>query len=250
VEVLAGPHAVRATLRAGRRQVHKVYLSHERTPRPEIHEIASLCDQRGVPIESSSSARLAALAEGIPHQGVVAQVGPYPLAELDAMLEAAHRRDELSLLLALDGIQDPHNLGAILRTADAVGVHGVILPSNRAAGVTPTVSRVSAGAVEYLLVSQCVNLARALGQLKDEGLWVVGIEQHLEARDLWEVVFDMPTVLLLGSEGAGMRRLTLETCDILASIPMAGHVGSLNVSVAASLALYTAARGQAQSKSE
>jgi len=250
METLAGPHAVRAALRAGRRHVRRVYVGHHRSPRPEIQEIGELCRQMGVPIESSPAARLDGLAGRNAHQGIVAQVGPYPLAEIEPMLDAAEACDETPLLLALDGIQDPHNLGAILRTADAVGVHGVILPADRAASVTPTVSRVSAGAAEYLRVSQCTNLARTLRQLKGSGLWVVGVEQVPTAQNLWQVAFDMPTVLVLGSEGAGMRRLTVETCDILAYIPMAGHVGSLNVSVAASLALYAAARGQAESKSK
>jgi 23S rRNA (guanosine2251-2'-O)-methyltransferase len=120
----------------------------------------------------------------------------------------------------------------------------VIVPTDRAASVTPTVSRVSVGAVEHLLVAQCVNLVRELERLKDEGLWVVGVEQRPGAQGLWDIAFDMGTVLVVGSEGSGMRRLTVETCDLLTSIPMAGHVGSLNASVAASLALYTAARGQ------
>ncbi|MGC9361054.1 MAG: 23S rRNA (guanosine(2251)-2'-O)-methyltransferase RlmB [Anaerolineae bacterium] len=250
MEVLVGPHAVRAALRAGRRRVHRVYVGHHRSPRPEIQEIGALCRQLGIPIESTSPTRLGHLAGGMPHQGIAAQVGPYPLVPIEAVLEVARIREKLPLLLALDGVQDPHNLGAILRTADAVGVHGVILPADRVASVTPTVSRVSAGAAEYLRVSQCVNLVRTLRQMKDEGLWIVGVEQHPDAQNLWHIAFDMPTVLVLGSEGGGMRRLTVETCDILASIPMAGHVSSLNVSVAASLALYAAARGQAESKSK
>lgn len=244
MEILAGPHALRAALRAGRRRVHTVYLHRQRNPRPEIREIASLCKKLDVPIQNCSPARLASLATGIPHQGILAQVGPYPLATIDAILQAPRDRGELPLLLALDGVQDPHNLGAIMRTADAVGIHGIILPSDRAASVTPTVSRVSAGAAEYLSVAQCVNLVRTLQQLKDEGLWVVGIEQHPRAQDLWKTAFNMPTLLVLGSEGSGMRRLTLETCDMLTHIPMSGQVSSLNVSVAASLALYVAARGQ------
>lgn len=239
-DVLTGPHAVRAALKAGRRTVHAVYLQRDRSPRPEIKDILTLCEQRHVAVRASSSDELASLANAVPHQGVVAKAAPYPLSTIDTMLENAHAKGERPLLLALDGVQDPHNLGAILRTADAVGVHGVILPADRAAGVTPTVSRVSAGAAEYLLVTQCVNLARTLQQLKDEGLWVVGVERHPRAQDLWRIKFDMATVLVVGSEGAGMRRLTLETCDLLASIPMIGHISSLNVSVAASLALYAA----------
>jgi len=244
LEVLAGPHAVLAALQAARRRVHRVHLQRDRSSRPEMDAIIALCAQGGVPVGAASARDLAALAEGVPHQGVVAQVGPYPLATTEAMLGAARAKDELPLLLALDGIQDPHNLGAILRTADAVGVHGVIVPTDRAASVTPTVSRVSVGAAEHLLVAQCVNLVRELDRLKEEGLWVVGVEQHPGAQGLWDIAFDMGTVLVVGSEGSGMRRLTVETCDLLASIPMAGRVSSLNASVAASLALYAAARGQ------
>jgi 23S rRNA (guanosine2251-2'-O)-methyltransferase len=244
MEVLAGPHAVYAALDAARRQVHRVHLRRGRSSRPEIDSILALCAERGVQVQDASDRELTALAGMPSHQGIAAEVGYYPLATTDAMLQAARAKEELPLLLALDGIQDPHNLGAILRSADAVGVHGVILPSDRAASVTPTVSRVSVGAAEYLLVAQCVNLVRELERLKGEGLWVVGVEQHPRAQDLWAVGFEMATVLVVGSEGTGMRRLTVETCDLLASVPMMGHISSLNASVAASLALYAAARGQ------
>jgi 23S rRNA (guanosine2251-2'-O)-methyltransferase len=146
--------------------------------------------------------------------------------------------------LALDSLQDPQNVGSLLRTAEAVGVHGVIVPERRAVGVTPAVSRASAGAVEHLLVAQVTNLARVLEELKGRGVWVVGVEDVPAAQDYRDVDLDMPLVLVVGGEGPGMRRLVMGTCDLLLRIPMRGHVGSLNVSVAGSIVLYQAWSGR------
>jgi 23S rRNA (guanosine2251-2'-O)-methyltransferase len=145
---------------------------------------------------------------------------------------------EAPFFLALDSIQDPQNLGSLLRTAEAVGIHGVILPDRRAAGITPAASRASAGAAEHLHVAQVTNLVRTLEALKEAGVWIVGGEEHPQSVDYRRPALNLPVALVLGSEGQGMRRLVAETCDLLLRIPMRGQVGSLNVSVAGGILLY------------
>jgi len=159
-------------------------------------------------------------------------------------MATARQRDERPFLLALDSLQDPQNVGSLLRTAEAVGVHAVIVPVRRAVGITPAVSRASAGAVEHLRIARVTNLARTLDDLKTERVWIVGAEDRPGAQDYREVSLDMPLVLVVGSEGRGMRRLTAEKCDLLVRIPMRGHIGSLNVSVAGSILLYEAWRAR------
>jgi 23S rRNA (guanosine2251-2'-O)-methyltransferase len=171
------------------------------------------------------------------HQGVVAEAKPFSAVSLRDLLE--RRRAEPPLLLLLDGVQDPQNLGAILRTADAAGVHGVIVPERRAAPVTPAVARASAGGVDYVDIAQVTNLARAIDDLKQAGIWVYGLDaggaQRFDRAD-----YDRPVAIVAGAEGTGLSRLVRERCDLLLNIPIAGHVESLNVSVATSLALYAA----------
>ena len=162
----------------------------------------------------------------------------YPYVELDAILAAAG--DEAPLLLALDHVQDPQNLGTLLRTADAAGVHGILLPERRAAGITATVSNASAGAVEHLRIAQVVNLTRTLQDLKAQRLWVAGLEVDPQAIPFDQANLTGPLVLVVGSEGQGLSRLVRETCDWLISLPMHGHVESLNVAVAGSIVLYAA----------
>jgi len=176
------------------------------------------------------------------HQGVIAEAESFTYAHPDDLLEAAAERGEPPLLLALDSLQDPQNFGTLLRTAQAVGAHGVLLPEHRAVGVTPAVSNASAGAVEHLRVARVTNLARALGQLKDRGVWVYGLSVDAD-NSYWDVDLSGPLALVVGSEGSGLGRLVREACDVLVRIPMAGGaVQSLNASVAGSLVLYEALR--------
>ena len=176
------------------------------------------------------------------HQGVVAEAEPFTYAHLDEVLASADERGQPPLLLALDSLQDPQNFGTLLRTAQAVGTHGVLVPEHRAVGVTPAVSNASAGAVEHLRVARVTNLARALGQLKSRGVWVYGLAVDAGA-DYWDVDLSGPLALVVGSEGSGLGRLVRETCDVLVRIPMAdGAIQSLNASVAGSLVLYEAFR--------
>ncbi len=205
-----------------------------------LEEIVALAAERQVPVLRAPREDLDALAEALHHQGVVAHAAPYPYAELDEILALAEERGEQPFVLVLDSLEDPQNVGALIRTAEAVGVHGVLVPRHRAAGVTPAVSRASAGAVEHLRVAEVTNVTRTLEQLKERGVWVVGVEADPAARDYRAPDLNMPLALVVGSEGYGMHRLVREACDLLVRLPMKGHIGSLNVTAAGSVVLYRA----------
>jgi 23S rRNA (guanosine2251-2'-O)-methyltransferase len=193
--------------------------------------------QRRIPYEIHDRRDLDRRA-GDHHQGVIAEAEPFAYARLDDLLD----RGDSPLLLALDSLQDPQNFGTLLRTALAVGTHGVLVPEHRAVGVTPAVSNASAGAVEHLRVARVTNLVRALGQVKSHGVWVYGLTVDATA-DYWDVDLSGPLALVVGSEGSGLGRLVREACDVLVRIPMADNaIQSLNASVAGSLVLYEAFR--------
>ncbi len=240
VEYLAGRNAVREALLAGRRRVDQVYVGEGASVQGALAEIISLCQARAIRVVGASRAEMERLSGELAHQGVVAQVSEYPYAEMEDLLSAAEAAQEMPLLLVLDSLQDPQNVGALLRTAEAVGVHGVIIAQRRAAQITPAVSRASAGAAEHLWVARVTNIARTLEALKTQGVWVAGVEALPEALDYRSADLNRPLALVLGSEGAGMRRLVAEKCDLFLRIPMRGRIGSLNVSVAGALALYQA----------
>lgn len=238
--VACGIHAVRVLLRRSPARVRRVLLSGGRDAR-RLDEVRALARGAGVAIVDSDDATLERLAAGVRHQGVVAELVPRsgdPETQLEEALEAAPAPP---LLLVLDGVQDPHNLGACLRSADAAGVAAVIVPRDRAAGMTPIVRKVAAGAAETVPLVAVVNLARTLRELKDRGVWLVGMADDAQG-GLYEADLGGPVALVLGSEGEGLRRLTRECCDQLVSVPMAGAVESLNVSVAAGVALFEAVR--------
>lgn len=239
-ETLAGRNSVREALLARRRVIHQVVLAEGVGEKGIVEEIVQLAREARVPVEHARRQDLDRWGIELKTQGVIARVSGYPYAEVDDLLAVAHERGEPPFLLALDSLQDPQNVGSLLRTAEVVGVHGVILPERRAVGVTPAVSRASAGAVEWLRVAMVTNLARTLDALKEAGVWVVGVEDLPEAQDYRQVDLNMPLALVVGSEGRGTRRLVTEKCDLLVRIPMRGHINSLNVSVAGSLVLYQA----------
>jgi 23S rRNA (guanosine2251-2'-O)-methyltransferase len=235
-----GIHAVRVLLSRQPGRVRRVLLAGGRDA-GRLAEVRALAQQAGVQVASVELAQLDKLAEGERHQGVVAEIVPRagdPETQLEEALEAA---GPVPLLLVLDGVQDPHNLGACLRSADAAGVAAVIVPRDRAAGLTPVVRKVAAGAAESVPLVAVVNLARTLRDLKERGLWLVGTDDAAD-KTLYEADLRGPLGLVMGSEGEGMRRLTRECCDQLVSIPMAGTVESLNVSVAAGVALFETVR--------
>jgi len=230
-----GRYPVLEALRS-RRRVHRILIAQG----PRDAGMSQLLDQArriGVPVEPTPRRRLDDLSKNANHQGVVAMVAPRTYADVDDILARAKELGEDPLVVVLDAIQDVHNLGSLIRTAEVVGAHGVIIPEHRAAGLTPVVDKTSAGAVEFLPVAQVTNITRTLDDLKKRGLWCIGLEGSAKTR------FDQanlkgPIALVVGNEGKGISRLVKEHCDLLISMPMRGHVGSLNAAIAGSLALY------------
>jgi 23S rRNA (guanosine2251-2'-O)-methyltransferase len=235
-----GIHAVRAVLTKHPQRVVQVWLQSGRGD-ARIDEIVKLASAQNVKIERRAVRDLDQRANGEQHQGAIAQLNAgSALGEgaLDKILDSA---GTVPLVLVLDGVQDPHNLGACLRTADAVGVAAVVVPRDRAAGLSPVVRKVASGAAETVPLIQVVNLSRTLKWLKERGLWLVGTDDEAKT-PLHAANLKGPLAIVMGAEGAGMRRLTREHCDLLVSIPMAGVVESLNVSVATGVVLYEAVR--------
>jgi 23S rRNA (guanosine2251-2'-O)-methyltransferase len=227
-----GVHPVLEALRAGTvRRLRIVERAGDR-----LREVIEQATQAGVRVERVPQEAIDRLARGATHQGVMADVESERAVELRELAEGPS-----PLIVVLDAIEDPHNLGAVLRTADAAGVSGVVVQSRRSALHAGTVAKTSAGALSHVRVAEVVNIARAIEELKGLGVWSVGLAgEASQAYD--EVDFTGPTALVMGAEGPGLRRLVREKCDFLVSIPMAGHVGSLNVSVAAGIALFEAVR--------
>lgn len=238
MKALYGFHAVGARLRAAPASVRAVYVDASRRD-ARMQQFLRKVEASGAALKTLSAERLAALAGTDRHQGVVAEVEDLPsVHDIHAVLDAV---EGPPLVLALDGVTDPHNLGAMLRTADAAGVHLVIAPKDRAVGLNPTVARVASGAAETVPYLMVTNLVRSLGELQDRGLWVMGTDEA-GTDEVYAANWKQPAVLVMGAEGAGMRRLVRETCDQLLQIPMLGAVESLNVSVAAGVCLYEAVR--------
>jgi 23S rRNA (guanosine2251-2'-O)-methyltransferase len=241
-EILYGRQPVRETLRAGRRQVFKLLLARGVKTEGIVGEILDLARQAGIPVEALNRHELDALGGEANHQGLAAHVSGYPYVAVDDLLRAAERAGEPPFLLLLDHIQDPQNLGSLLRTAEAAGVHGIVLPGKRAAGVTPAAVRASAGAAEHIPVALVPNLVQAMRRLKDEGVWLAGLDASRGAQHYTQADLTGPLGLVIGSEGRGLARLARETCDYLLRLPMHGRVESLNASVAGAIALYEARR--------
>ena len=239
LEVLYGRNAVNEALRAGRRHFESVIIAEGLRERSMVTRILSLAAEQGTRVSHVKRQQLDRLGT-VNHQGVAAQVGAYPYVGIDTILHLAQQRNEPPFFLLLDCLQDPQNLGTLLRTAEAVGVHGVIIPRRRSAQVTPAVSNASAGGVEHLLVTRVTNMAQAMAQLKEQGIWVIGLEHVPEAQDYSETDLNIPLALVVGSEGRGLGRLVRERCDLLVRLPMRGSISSLNASVAGSIALYGA----------
>jgi 23S rRNA (guanosine2251-2'-O)-methyltransferase len=238
-EYIWGRNPVLETLRSARR-VHRLLLA-EGGRNAGLAEILREAEQRRISIDYVPRRRLDELTRGAVHQGCVASVAPRAYASVEDMLALAAERGEVPLLLILDAIQDINNLGSLLRTAEAVGAHGVIIPEHRAAGLTPAVDKSSAGAIEHLLVAQVTNLTRTVDALKKGGIWVVGLAGEA-TQDYDRVDLDRPLALVVGNEGKGIGRLLREHCDFLVRLPMRGKVNSLNAAVAGSIVLYAAWR--------
>lgn len=236
--VIPGRRAVLEALRADR-PIRKILLARS-AHGGIVRDLVLEAKRRGVVVQFVDPHRLDHLSPAA-HQGVVALTAARPPAGLDDILDLARERGEAPFVLALDGVEDPANLGALIRTADAAGVHGVVIPRHRAAGLSPAVARTSAGAIEHVPVATVTNLVRALEELKQSGLWVVGADPSApQAYNALRLV--PPLVVVMGGEGRGLSRLVREHCDLLVRLPMRGKVASLNVSVAAGVLLFEVVR--------
>lgn len=239
MEDLYGRNSVLEALRAGR-PMNRIIISKE-TKAQSLKEIVGLARERKILLQFVEKKQLDHLCGGENHQGVLAQAAAKEYVDWEEILDQVQAAGKIPLMLILDGVEDPHNLGAILRSADAAGAHCVIIPKHRAVPLTAGVARASAGAVEYVPVARVTNLAQTIEQMKDKGLWIAGADQEA-SEAYFKADLKGPLAIVLGSEGAGIGKLVKDKCDFLIRIPMDGKVNSLNVSVAASLILYEAVR--------
>lgn len=217
------------------RDVNKILIA-EGSQKGQMQQVIGLAKENHVLVQFVPKKKIDQLVEGN-HQGVVAQVAAYQYAELDDLFVEAEKRNEAPFFILLDEIEDPHNLGSIMRTADAVGAHGIIIPKRRAVGLTATVAKASTGAIEYIPVVRVTNMSRTIDELKERGVWIAGTDAKGK-EDFRSFDSTIPLGLVIGSEGKGMGRLIRDKCDFLIRLPMRGHVTSLNASVAASLLMY------------
>jgi 23S rRNA (guanosine2251-2'-O)-methyltransferase len=238
-----GLHAVNAALERAPERVLEVWVAQLRDD-ARARELKERAERAGVHVHAATAESLAKLVGDVVHQGAVAAMRPLKPWDEHDLTEFLGRLTVDPVLLVLDGVTDPHNLGACLRTADAAGAHAVVIPKDRAATVDGVARKVAAGAAEFVPVATVTNLARTLGVLKERGIWVVGTDGEAE-KPLYTADLKRPLALVLGAEGSGMRRLTRDKCDFLVRIPMAGHMQSLNVSVAAGIALFEVLRQRA-----
>lgn len=241
-DLLYGRNAVREALRAQRRTFQRLFVSAGAQEAGTLGEVIKLAEKIGVPIDRIDRHDLDRKLRDANHQGVALECGPYPYVELDDCLAVAERRGEPCLLLLLDHLQDPQNIGTLLRTAEVVGAHGVVMPGRRAAEVTPAVVNASSGATEHLQITIVGNLAQAITDIQKAGVWVVGVEDDDQAQLYDRADLNMPLALVVGAEGPGLARLTRERCDFLIKLPMRGEIASLNAAVAGSIVLYHAWR--------
>ncbi len=234
-ELIIGKNPVLEALKSGR-DMNKILIA-EGAQKGQSGQILQLAKENGIIVQVVPRKKLDQLSsEGI-HQGVAAYVAAYQYADLDDLFQLAKDRGEDPFFILLDEIEDPHNLGSILRTADAAGAHGVIIPKRRAVGLTATVAKASTGAIEYVPVVRVTNMTRTIEELKEKGVWIMGTDASGKT-DYRNMDATLPIGLVIGSEGKGMSRLVRETCDFLVSLPMKGKVTSLNASVAGSLLMY------------
>jgi 23S rRNA (guanosine2251-2'-O)-methyltransferase len=234
-DIIVGKNPVIEALKSGR-DINKILIA-EGSQGGQMQQVIGLAKSSGVFLQFVPKKKLDQLAEGQAHQGVAAQVAAYQYAELDDLFQAAEKRNEAPFFLLLDEIEDPHNLGSIMRTADAVGAHGIIIPKRRAVGLTATVAKASTGAIEHIPVVRVTNMARTIDELKEQGVWIAGTDASGD-QDYRQFDGTLPLGLVIGSEGKGMGRLIRDKCDFLIQLPMSGHVTSLNASVAAALLMY------------
>lgn len=239
-DLIYGRHPVAEQLAARPNAVRRIYIA-EGSNHPALTELLAAAKTASVKVDRLPRRKLEGLVGRVAHQGVAAEVAPFDYVDLEALLETAKHSERPALLVVLDQIQDPHNLGAILRSAYALGAHGVVIVKDRATEVTGTVSKASAGAASKIPIARVTNLRHALEAMKRAELWIYGTDAGAE-KDLSALDLTGPVAVVIGNEGKGLRRLVAETCDELVRIPMSGELGSLNASVSAGIALYEAAR--------
>ncbi len=238
-DIIEGRNAVIEALRAGR-TIDKIFIQKGETDKTLGH-IASKAREVGIVVVDADRRKLDGMSSTHAHQGVIALAAVREYCTVEDILAIAAQRNEPPFVLVCDELSDPHNLGAVIRTAEAAGVHGIIIPKRRSAGLTAIVDKTSAGAVEHMAVARVANLTAALRDLKDAGVWIYGTAAE-GASPLWQTDLKGPIAIVVGSEGEGIGRLVRETCDFLVSIPMRGQVSSLNVSAAAAVLVYEALR--------
>jgi 23S rRNA (guanosine2251-2'-O)-methyltransferase len=239
-EIIYGRHAVEECLVADRRRIFAIFVT-ERTGLSARSVLRQVAEQKGIPINFVAKDRLDQMAGRVNHQGIAAEAAPYPYCDINDVLDGLKGTPNPVLLL-LDCLQDPQNLGTLIRCAEAVGAAGVVLPKNRSVGVTPAVVNASAGAVEHVQVALVTNLVRTMGELKRADFWLVGLEDEQSAQRYDQADLKRRLGLVVGGEGQGLGRLVKETCDYLVRVPMMGRVTSLNASIAGSIVLYEAWR--------
>ena len=237
--LIEGRNAVIEALRAGT-AIDKIYLAKGETDKTLGH-IASRAREAGVVVVEADRRKLDAMSRTHSHQGVIALAAVREYVSVQSILDAAAAKGEPPLLVVCDEISDPHNLGAILRTAECAGAHGVIIPKRRSVGLTATVAKASAGAVEYMKVARVTNINTAIAELKDKGVWVFGTAAE-GSIPMYKADLTVPAAIVIGNEGEGLSQLVRKNCDVMVSIPMKGHISSLNASAAAAILLYEAVR--------
>jgi 23S rRNA (guanosine2251-2'-O)-methyltransferase len=244
MDVIFGIHAVEEALKSRAKSISQVAVARERAD-IKLQRIIDGCRAAGIPVRFEPRQQLDRLARTAAHQGVAATVTAKPYSDLEDVLE--QRRGQFAFIVVLDGVEDPHNLGAIIRTADAAGADGIVIPERRAAGVTGTVAKASAGASEHLPIARVTNISRSIEELKSRNIWAVGLDERGN-QSYEELDYKMDCALVLGAEGHGLHDLVRRKCDFLVSIPMLGSVPSLNVSVAAGVVMYEIVRQRRAAK--
>ncbi len=235
-ELIIGKNAILEAIQANH-AINKIFIA-DGVNKNSIKTILSLAKESKIILKYVPRNKLDLMVQNTNHQGIIAEIAAYEYADFHGLLsDLSDRKDGFPFLIMLDGIEDPHNLGSILRTADVVGVDGIIIPNRRAVGLTGTVAKTSAGAIEYVPVTRVTNLSQALDELKDKGYWIIGTDAFAK-QTYQEIDYNMPICLVIGSEGKGISRLIKEKCDFNVHLPMNGHINSLNASVAAALMMY------------
>ncbi len=238
--MIEGRHPVLECLKAGK-PLNKILIARRIGRHDIISQIVQLAKQKSIRVEYAERSILQKLCGGRNHQGVIAFIAEAEYVEVDDLLAIAHAKGEVPFIILLEGIEDPHNLGAIIRTADAAGAHGIVIPKFRAAGLTAVVSKVSAGAVAHVPVARVSNMNDCIKKLKEQRVWVMGLDGEATI-EFTKADFKLPLALVVGGEGKGLSRMAKENCEMLVKIPMKGHINSLNASVAAAVVMYEVVR--------